>query len=101
MHPVRGYRPDGGRIQFGWPIRERRHVYVEAEHHAICEPPDGGPRRDITPSGMTAAGSPSLPQLTGGFGPLPVTSQEPTQWTSELGQSLQFIGTNAAPFLGN
>jgi hypothetical protein len=41
---------EGGRIQFGWSIWEWPHVYVEAEHHAIYEPPGGGTPRDITPS---------------------------------------------------
>jgi hypothetical protein len=39
----------GGRIQFGWAIWEWPHVFIEAEHHAVYEPPDGSPARDITP----------------------------------------------------
>jgi hypothetical protein len=40
---------DGGRIQFGWTIWEWSQVFIEAEHHAVYEPPDGSPPRDITP----------------------------------------------------
>jgi hypothetical protein len=39
----------GGRIQFGWSIWEWPRVYVEAEHHAVYEPPAGPPWIDITP----------------------------------------------------
>lgn len=42
---------DGGRIQFGWAIWEWPRVFIEAEHHAIYEPPGGSPVRDITPCG--------------------------------------------------
>ena len=41
---------EGGRIQFGWSIWEWPRVYVEAEHHAVYEPPTGPPWLDITPS---------------------------------------------------
>jgi hypothetical protein len=41
---------EGGRIQYGWAIWEWPHVYVEAEHHAVFEPPGGLPCLDITPS---------------------------------------------------
>ena len=40
----------GGRIQFGWSIWEWPQVYLEAEHHAVYEPPTGPPWIDITPS---------------------------------------------------
>src|SRR5260370_21685985 len=40
----------GGRIQFGWVIWEWPLVYIEAEHHAVYEPPTGPPWVDITPS---------------------------------------------------
>jgi hypothetical protein len=41
---------DGGRIQHGWTIWEWPRVYLEAEHHAVFEPPAGPPWLDITPS---------------------------------------------------
>jgi hypothetical protein len=41
---------DGGRIQFGWAIWEWPRVYLEAEHHAVYEPPAGPPWLDITPA---------------------------------------------------
>jgi hypothetical protein len=41
---------EGGRIQYGWAIWERPRVYIEAEHHAVYEPPGGLPWLDITPS---------------------------------------------------
>jgi hypothetical protein len=41
---------EGGRIQFGWSIWEWPHVYIEAEHHAVYEPPAGSPWKDITPA---------------------------------------------------
>jgi hypothetical protein len=41
---------DGGRVQFGWSIWEWPRVYVEAEHHAVYEPPTGPPWFDITPA---------------------------------------------------
>src|SRR5205814_2153199 len=41
---------DGGSIQFGWSIWEWPRVYVEAEHHAVYEPPTGPPWVDLTPS---------------------------------------------------
>jgi SEC-C motif len=41
---------EGGRIQFGWSIWEWPGVFIEAEHHAVYEPPDGPPWIDITPS---------------------------------------------------
>jgi hypothetical protein len=40
---------NGGRIQFGWAIWEWPSVYIEAEHHAVYEPPDGTQWVDITP----------------------------------------------------
>jgi SEC-C motif len=39
-----------GRIQYGWAIWEWPGVFVEAEHHAVYEPPEGPPWLDITPS---------------------------------------------------
>jgi SEC-C motif len=41
---------EGGRIVFGWAIWEWPNVYVEAEHHAVYEGPDGCEWLDITPS---------------------------------------------------
>jgi hypothetical protein len=43
---------EGGRIQFGWSIWEWPRVYVEAEHHAVYEPPTGPPWMDVTPSAL-------------------------------------------------
>lgn len=43
---------EGGRIQFGWAIWEWPKVYIEAEHHAVYEPPPGPPWIDITPSAL-------------------------------------------------
>jgi hypothetical protein len=40
---------EGGRMQFGWAIWEWPHVCIEAEHHAVYEPPHGPPWADITP----------------------------------------------------
>jgi hypothetical protein len=40
---------EGGDIQFGWAIWEWPGVFLEAEHHAVYVPPDGGPWVDITP----------------------------------------------------
>jgi hypothetical protein len=48
----RKVQSEGGRIQFGWAIWEWRGVYIEAEHHAVYEPPSGAPWVDITPSEM-------------------------------------------------
>jgi hypothetical protein len=42
----------GGRIQYGWTIWEWPRVFVEAEHHAVYEPPTGPPWIDITPSAL-------------------------------------------------
>jgi len=39
----------GGRIRFGWAIWEWRRVFIEAEHHAVYEAPDGS-LHDFTPS---------------------------------------------------
>lgn len=41
---------EGGRIQFGWAIWEWPRVFIEAEHHAVYEPPRGRPWVDISPS---------------------------------------------------
>jgi hypothetical protein len=41
---------EGGRIQFGWAIWEWPRVYIEAEHHAVYEPPEGPPWLDLTPA---------------------------------------------------
>jgi SEC-C motif len=41
---------EGGQIRFGWSIWEWPGVFVEAEHHAVYEPPSGPPFLDITPS---------------------------------------------------
>ena len=41
---------EGGRIQFGYAIWTWPHVLLEAEHHAVYEPPPGGDWRDITPA---------------------------------------------------
>jgi hypothetical protein len=43
---------DGGRIQFGWAIWEWPRVYIEAEHHAVYEPPAGPPWVDLTPAAV-------------------------------------------------
>ena len=40
---------EGGSIQFGWAIWEWPRVFVEAEHHAVFAPADGGPWKDVTP----------------------------------------------------
>lgn len=40
----------GGKIVFGWAIWEWPSVYLEAEHHAVYEPPSGPPWKDLTPS---------------------------------------------------
>jgi hypothetical protein len=40
---------EGGRIQLGWAIWEWPNVFIEAEHHAVYEPPAGSPWLDITP----------------------------------------------------
>jgi hypothetical protein len=40
----------GGQIRWGWAIWEWPRVFVEAEHHAVYEPPTGPPWIDITPS---------------------------------------------------
>lgn len=40
---------EGGRIQYGWAIWEWPRVFIEAEHHAVYEPPSGQPWRDLTP----------------------------------------------------
>jgi hypothetical protein len=40
---------NGGRIQFGWALWECPQVFIEAEHHAVYDPPSGPPWRDITP----------------------------------------------------
>lgn len=42
---------NGGRIQFGWSIWKWPRVCVQAEHHAVYEPPAGPPWVDFTPSG--------------------------------------------------
>ena len=39
----------GGRIQYGWAIWQCGQYYLEAEHHAVYEPPTGPPWVDITP----------------------------------------------------
>lgn len=41
---------EGGRVQFGWAIWEWPRVYIEAEHHAVYQPPGGLPWVDVTPS---------------------------------------------------
>ena len=41
---------EGGRIQFGWEIYVWPGVYIEAEHHAVYEGPNGPPWLDITPA---------------------------------------------------
>lgn len=40
----------GGRMQTGWALWEWPGVYIEAEHHAVYEPPSGPPWIDVTPS---------------------------------------------------
>ena len=40
---------DGGSIRVGWAIWEWPGVFIEAEHHAVYEPPAGSPLIDITP----------------------------------------------------
>lgn len=40
---------EGGRIQFGWEIYMWPGVFIEANHHAVYEGPNGPPWRDITP----------------------------------------------------
>lgn len=44
---------DGGERLCGWAIWVWPHVFIEAEHHAVYAPPDGGAWRDLTP-GPTA-----------------------------------------------
>lgn len=44
----------GGRMQTGWAIWEWPGVYIEAEHHAVYEPPSGPPWVDVTPSSTPA-----------------------------------------------
>lgn len=41
---------EGGSIKFGWVIWTWPDVYIEAEHHAVYEPPSGSPWLDITPA---------------------------------------------------
>jgi SEC-C motif len=41
---------EAGRIQYGWSIWEWPRVFIEAEHHAVYEPPSGKLWKDITPS---------------------------------------------------
>jgi|SRR5579863_607817 len=40
---------DGGRIQYGWAIWKPSRFFIEAEHHAVYEPPTGPPWIDVTP----------------------------------------------------
>lgn len=40
---------EGGSIRFGWSLWEWPRVFVEAEHHAVYVPPDGGAWKDVTP----------------------------------------------------
>ena len=40
----------GGRMQTGWAIWEWPGVYIEAEHHAVYQPPSGPSWVDVTPS---------------------------------------------------
>jgi hypothetical protein len=40
----------GGRMQTGWAIWEWLGVFIEAEHHAVYEPPSGPRWIDLTPS---------------------------------------------------
>lgn len=40
----------GGRIQFGWTIWEWTGIFLEAEHHAVYDPGDGGEFVDVTPA---------------------------------------------------
>ena len=40
---------EGGRIQFGWELNQWPGVYIEGEHHAVYEGPNGPPWLDITP----------------------------------------------------
>ena len=47
---------ESGRMQFGWAIWEWPHVFVEAENHAVYEPPTGLPWVDISP--------PVVPEVT-------------------------------------
>jgi len=42
----------GGSIVFGWSISEWPGIFIEAEHHAVWEPPIGRPLIDVTPSGL-------------------------------------------------
>ncbi len=46
---------EGGRIQFGWCIWEWPRVFIEAEHHAVYEPPTGPPWLDISPAAQPPA----------------------------------------------
>ena len=40
---------EGGSIRYGWAIWQCGPYYVEAEHHAVYEPPTGPPWVDVTP----------------------------------------------------
>lgn len=40
---------EGGSIRYGWAIWQCGPYYLEAEHHAVYEPPTGPPWVDITP----------------------------------------------------
>jgi hypothetical protein len=40
----------GGSVRFGWAIWEWPRVFIEAEHHAVYDPGNGQPWRDVTPS---------------------------------------------------
>jgi hypothetical protein len=42
-------RKGGGRIQYGWALWEWPGAFIEAEHHAVYEPPTGPPWLDVTP----------------------------------------------------
>lgn len=46
---LRRVKRDGGRIVYGWSIWEWPRILIEAEHHAIYEPEEGGDWLDITP----------------------------------------------------
>lgn len=39
----------GGRMVYGWSIWQHANLFIEAEHHAVYEPPDGTAWVDITP----------------------------------------------------
>ena len=45
----RKIKKEGGRIQYGWALWEWPGVFIEAEHHAVYEPPSGTPWHDLTP----------------------------------------------------